>query len=100
MNRSPPSPLTAIPRRSRWARIAPHIVTIARTAPKRRVIGKSRSPAATNSTTPEAYLPQGSIPIVLKIQTDSADEVNLKNSDCKKMMEHKYATMVSIFFTI
>ncbi|BFG71352.1 hypothetical protein KACHI17_22330 [Sediminibacterium sp. KACHI17] len=42
--------------------------------------------AVINSAIPVAILPQGSIPISVKMKTDSSAAVNLKNSVCNKMI--------------
>ncbi len=61
------------------------MMPIANNAPSHVKRGTSISMAATSSAIPEAILPQGSIPTVVKIYTDSGEAVNLKNSVWSKI---------------
>ena len=66
--------------------MAPDITPSPSKAPIQVVFGNKMSAEAINSTTPDPILPQGSMPTVEKIYTDSSDAVNLKNSVPSMMM--------------
>lgn len=63
-------------------------------APTNLEAGKSKSAATINSTEPVPILPQGSIPKVEKICTDSSCPVNLKNKVCKNTRAEKTESIV------
>lgn len=63
----PPSFMISIPRLVRWKKIAPEITTNEIKAPSQSFVRVRRRIPASNSATPDAILPQGSMPTLEKI---------------------------------
>jgi hypothetical protein len=82
INSWPPSPLISMPRINKWLAIAPDIMQSTRIKAYRLVWGIHSNKIASNSNHPRRSLPHGSIPILLKMYTDSSAPENLKNKVC------------------
>lgn len=77
-NNWPPSFWTSIPRMAKCIPMAPAIKPNANPAPNQAVTVTKSKPDAISSITPVPIRPQGSIPTVVNMYTDSGDAENLK----------------------